>query len=377
MVIKDEISSWFLRNVVIPALEIIDRPGFIVMKPFIRGSVYSRQILMPESFLINLENRISEKYGDKGKQVLYSIGKKFGCRFSIMIGFPRMNECRKKELLTVTYFIARFVGCTYAHKISREVNFRSNELSLTMDDFIVCRKNGCGHIFTEGGISGIWAYLLSNSSVEGTQPKCQGRGDKMCETICAPPEVLEKKGLKFFRETDLDSLDMDMMYEDMNKIRETEYTQNSFEDMVNFKFFDYSRGVVKHKDERYFLCEASLIYLLEMGLKKLEGATEILFECAFEHGMRIAKLQGKCDCQEFIMQFLSSSGWGDVLMLESKGKYGVTSYYFPWTKFAGEVNFEMYRGLVSGLLSGCLDKRIMLNKVNVDTLGEGLTVSLS
>jgi len=376
MVIKDKLFSRFIEYVM-EKLEITDRPGFIVMKPLIFGQVYSRQILMPESFLIDLENKIVEKYGEKGKQVLYSIGKKFGYRFFVMIEAPTMKKSRRKEFLAMTYFIAKFVECTYASSISREINFDLNELSLTMSDFVICRDNGKGHIFTEGGLGGIWAYLLSDPSIEATQPKCQGRGDKMCETVCAPPEVLGKKNLKFFRETDLDDLEIDPMYEDMNKIRETEYAKNSFEDMVNFKFFDYSRGVVRHGDERYFLCEASLMYILEMELKKLEGGTEILFECAFEHGKRIAELQGKCDCQGFIMQFLSSSGWGDVLMLESKGKYEVTSCYFPWTKFTSEVNFEMYRGLVSGLLSGCLGKRITLDKVNVDTLGEGLTVSLS
>ena len=37
MAIKDEIVSRFIRDVVMPKLEIINQPGFIVMKPFINN----------------------------------------------------------------------------------------------------------------------------------------------------------------------------------------------------------------------------------------------------------------------------------------------------------------------------------------------------
>ncbi|MEM2918735.1 MAG: hypothetical protein QXY62_04475 [Candidatus Altiarchaeota archaeon] len=378
MAIKDEIVSWFIRNVAIPKLEIIDHPGFITMKPMPSKQVYSRQILMSESFLVNLENKIVEKYGNEGRRALYSIGKRFGYRFSIMIDLPTIQRCNKKEFLTLAYFIGRFIESTYAHKVLYKINFDLNEFDLTFDGYVVCRKNGKGYIMTDGGSAGIWAYALQDLSVEGVQVKCQGRGDKKCEVICAPPKILEKKGLTFFKETNLEDLEIEYdRYEEMNKIRETQYAKNSFEDLINIGFFDYSRGVVKHKDERYFLCEASLPYIIEMELKKLEGATKILFDCAFDHGKKIAKLQGECNFQEFMMQFLSACGYGDILVLELGGGYKVTNFYFPWTKFADEVKFEMYRGLVSGLISGCLNKEIIFNKLEIDTLGKGLTLILS
>lgn len=378
MAIKDEIVSWFIRNVAIPRLEIIDHPGFIAMKPLISARVFSRQILMPESFLTDLENKIVEKYGDEGRRALYSIGKRFGYRFFIMIEPPTIKECTKTEFRGVAYFVGRFVECTYASEISHKIYFDSNELDLTMDEYIVCRNNGNGYIMTEGGLGGIWAYVMCDPSIEATQPRCQGRGDKKCEVICAPPKILEKKGLTFFKETNLEDLEIEYdRYEEMNKIRETQYAKNSFEDLINIGFFDYSRGVVKHKDERYFLCEASLPYIIEMELKKLEGATKILFDCAFDHGKKIAKLQGECNFQEFMMQFLSACGYGDILVLELGGGYKVTNFYFPWTKFADEVKFEMYRGLVSGLISGCLNKEIIFSKLEIDTLGKGLTLILS
>jgi len=375
--VKDRLLSWFLRNVVIPKITIIDHPGFIATRHGLMTAVYIRQILMPESFLVDLENKIVKKYGEKGEQLLYSIGKKFGWRYAEVTNIPIIEKYDKKMFDVSAYFIVRVIECTYAERLSHKINLDLKEFDLVMDNYVVCRKNGKGYIFSSGGVAGIWAYAMQDTSIEGVQIKCQGRGDKKCEAICAPPEVLEKKGLKFFRETNLDGLEIDPMYEDMNKIRKPEYADTSFEDMINFGFFDYSRGVVRHRDERYFLCEATLPYLLELGLKKLKDGTKILFDCAFTHGERIGKLQGKVDPQRFMMQFLSASGWGDVLVLKSKGGYKVISAYFPWTKFAGDVKFEMYRGLVSGLLSGCLNKEIILSNVEVDTRGEGLTVILS
>jgi len=377
MAIKDKIISWFIRNATMPRLEIIDHAGFIAMKPSISGQIHLRQILMPESVLVDLENQIVDKYGDESRKVLYSIGKKFGYRVSGMMAIPTVDRYTKKEFLAFAYFLVRFVECTYSSNLSHRINLKSSEFDLTMDEYVVCRKNGKGYIMTEGGLGGIWAYVMCDPSIEAIQTKCQGRDDEKCEVICAPPEILEKKGLKFFRETNLDDLKIDPMYGDFNKIREPQYAKNSFEDLINIRFFDYSKGVVKHKGERYFLCEASLIYLIELELKKLEDGTKLLFNCAFDHGKQISELQGKCDCQEFIMQFLSASGWGDILILKSEGGYKVTSYYFPWTKFANDVKFEMYRGLISGLLSGCLNKRIVLDNVDIDTLGDGLTVILS
>jgi len=52
-----------------------------------------------------------------------------------------------------------------------------------MKDYIVCRKNGRGEIFSEGGIAGIWSYVCQDPTIEAVQIKCQGREDKWCEVI--------------------------------------------------------------------------------------------------------------------------------------------------------------------------------------------------
>jgi len=65
-----------------------------------------------------------------------------------------------------------------------------------MKDYIVCRKNGRGEIFSEGGIAGIWSYVCQDPTIEAVQIKCQGRGDPECEVIAAPYKEPVKMGYK-------------------------------------------------------------------------------------------------------------------------------------------------------------------------------------
>jgi hypothetical protein len=249
-----------------------------------------------------------------------------------------------------------------------------NEFDLVLDNFVICNKNGRGHILTEGGIAGVWSYVLEDSSIEASQTKCQGRGDSKCSLSCAPSKVLEKRGLKSLRENNLDGLEVDSRYEVMNAINEPQYSHNSFQDLLDIKFFNYSGGILMNNNQRYFLLDISLLYLLESELTKLKGAEELLFDCAFRHGKAISEAQGK-NSYTFIPEYLSSCGWGDILITKnSKGNYEVTSAFFPWTKFAEKSKFILFRGMVSGLLSGAEKRKITLNKASANSSSGFLVV---
>ncbi len=373
----DRITSWFIKNVIIPRHEIIDNPGFVLMKPFSKGQYQIRQAVFPESLLIDLENEISTRYGRKGEQTLYSLGKRFGYRMCHELRPPLKSEISKKEFKRLSDFFVKFIECTYAHKLKSDLKLEDNEFDLFLDGFVVCRKNGKGRILTEGGIAGVWSYVLGDNSIEAIQTKCQGRGDSKCNLVCAPYEALKNRGLKPMKETNLSGLEVNPKYEILNGIHESQYSHNSLQDMLDIKFFEYSGGMLMNKNQRYFILDTSLLYLIESDLTKLKGAEEILFDCAFRHGKAISEAQGK-NSYTFIPEYLSSCGWGDILITKnSKGKYEVTSVFFPWTKFAEKSKFVLFRGMVSGLLSGAEKKKISLNKVSANSSSGFLVVRVN
>ena len=385
MKIKDTVVSWYIKNILLSKLEIMDYPGY-VLEQFgeLKLELTLRELLLSESLFSNLEKKIKNNYKKVGEQKMYTIGKKFGYINSSISTFPMIETIDKKKFLNFVYFLIKYVEGTYASKIVHKIDYKNKIFQLTMDNYVICRKNGLGYILTSGGTAGIWAYMTCDPTVEGVQTKCQGRGDEKCELICAPAKVLKEKHIKFFRETDLEKLEIDSKYMEINKIRPTQFARYSLKDLIDSGFFKYSKGSVHYKDERHFLCEASLMYILEKELKKLKGAGKILFDVSFDYGKSLAEKRKQetnntdyfsGTAEGFITNYMSALGWGDVLVMKKSGKYTVISNYFPWTKWAKNIKFIMFRGIISGLLSGFLNKKITLKKFQTDFSEGFLTVT--
>jgi len=190
MKIKDKIINWYLRNIYFPKFEIIDNPAFICERVGQRKDIYLREILLNENFIINLENSLK-----KEDKTLYSIGKKFGYSYSNLSKFINISSATKNNILQSAYFLVRYIEAISSYgKLTHKINYSKRLFKLKMKDYIVCSKNGLGYIFSEGGIAGIWSYVMQDLNIEAVQPKCQGRGDKECLVIAAPYETLVKMG---------------------------------------------------------------------------------------------------------------------------------------------------------------------------------------
>ncbi|MEM5872255.1 MAG: hypothetical protein QXD55_00105 [Candidatus Aenigmatarchaeota archaeon] len=364
MKIKDKISSWFIRNILIPKMEIINKPGFILMKFPFKEEESLREIGIPETLFVNLEKTTINPI------VFYSIGKKFAYLHASMLQLPTSKDRNFKNFAN---FFVNYIGTIYG-QIHHDINLPTKTLKLYMQNYIICPKNGLGYIFSEGVVAGIWSYAFQDYSIEAVQIKCQGRGDKVCEVICSPSKKLNKMKLKFFIVRDLENVRLNEGYKEMNKIREAQYAKNSLEDLINSGFIKYSYGVVNYKEDRYFLCEASLMYILERELKKLNNANKILFDVSFNWGKELIKKEKQDPCK-FIMDFMPALGWGDIVVLKKENKYSVVISYFPWTKWADEINFTMIRGMLSGILSA--NRKVLLKKIKKDISKGYLSLWLS
>lgn len=369
---KDKVVSWFTKNLLMPEIEVIDNPGYILMKSA-RKQGYKRQVMMSESILAEIEDRAYEK--DR-ENLLYSVGKKFGWRFTSMYNPPSIDDVSEKKFRRQVYFTVRFVGATYASDVDHEVDLETKKFELEAKNFVVCRNNGKGLLLLEGGIPGVWGYMLRDENIEAVKTECEGRGDEKCKVVSGPKGILENEHSDIFSETDLSNLGISKSYSKFNQKKETRYSEHSFRDFIDNGFFDYEKGIINHGEERYFLCEASLPYLLGSEMRD-ETSNEIVFDSAFKHGTKIAEQNSERKGEKFITEYLSACGWGDTRIKQRDGEYVVEAFLFPWTKFWEETSFPLYRGLVSGLLSGFADREVRLEDVEKDTKGRGFTVIVS
>jgi hypothetical protein len=137
--------------------------------------------------------------------------------------------------------------------------------------------------------------------------------------------------------------------------------------MIDNRIFQFHDGVLTYLDNRFFVVEASLTYLVEEELKKLKNGQNSLFKLAFNYGKRFASGDKGQNPTKFVGDFMSAMGWGDVLVMKKNGKYEVIVNYFPWTRMAEKSNLVLFRGMVSGMISGLTGKDIRLQKVKTST----------
>ncbi|MBU5678650.1 MAG: hypothetical protein KQA36_02025, partial [Candidatus Aenigmarchaeota archaeon] len=335
-----------------PKKENIENPGFIIEKI---DHNQNREIFIPEMLFCDLESRL------KNRKILYIIGKNYGNIYSLICNFPTKNTT--KNLSQFIYFLVRAVESIYANLLSHEARIPEKIFILRMKDYIICRKNGLGYIFSEGGIAGIWAYACQDPSIEAIQIKCQGRGDKECEVIAAPYKTLVRMGYKPIRCKKLEKGKLTPEYKIFNEIRPTSWARNSLKSLIDAGFFDYKHGQVTYRGERFFLCEASFMYILEKELKKIKNGLKILWDCSFDFGKRLAEISGKQEPCKFIMDFFPALGFGDILALKKKGRYEIFVKYFPWLEWYKDIDFTMFRGMLSGVISGFTGEKVELKKV--------------
>jgi hypothetical protein len=379
MVIKDRLVSWFIRNIIIPRNEIIDVPGFIVLKlSDDKYTINLREILLPESIFIEIENCVAKKYGYDGKQILYSVGKKFGYRFAHNSNYPTLKKSSEKAFSKFVSILIRYLEAIYAKRISHTIDFKNKKFEIKSDGYIVCSKNGLGYILTEGAISGVWAYGMEDSEMEGVQSKCQGRGDEFCEVICAPKSYLEKHRINFFKERNLSNLDIERKkYNYFNSMEVEIKSMKSFKDLINSDVITHRGGIIEYRGERLLLIESSIMYLLEKELKKLNGGLDVLWKISFDFGKNLAKRTKLQKPGKFIMGLFPALGFGDILVMEADSKYSITLNHFPWTRWSKDIDFVMLRGMLSGVISGFAGFDVKFDKVKKHITRNGFSLSIS
>ncbi len=364
MDLQDKVVRFYVQRYIMPRALIFNMPGFVDFKISGKTNIFARQLLVPESFFVNLEKNLVGGFGDRGKQVMYSLGKRFGYRFSQLGRFENIKDHPGNAVKKWITIASKFVEGTYATEIAQSTNVENRTVDYSLRNFAVCRKLGYDYFLATGGAAGVVAWILQEPKIEGClyDSKFAGK-EHTCKVKCAVPQILEKYfSSGVFKETNVDDLKPDFAtYRKLNIETKIRY-KKSFQTFLDSKLFKYNRGIITHGAERLFLMEVSAIYMLELALPKV--MRDKMFEIAVSTGKNLFPEFGMKDLQS-VVELLSALGWGEVIALPGT-KQQVVINHFPWTKYAKDVEFIMISGLLSGIYSKALNKNILFRKPSID-----------
>jgi len=365
----NETSRWFMKNIILPNNEIIDKPGYVISRYAGKGTrCFVREVFFPELVISEIERRVIKRYGDRGRKAVYSAGKSWGVRYGITTGLPKKSSMPKKDFGEFMDTFMKFMESEYATRVTYTLDYEKDRFVSEYENLMVCRINGCGQFLT-GTMDGAWEYMAGRKT-EGLHARCQGRGDKCCRIECARPGSHRDKG-KVFKANVPADLGLEKEYFTLNSVRKAQYAKNSFADLLEGRIFSYKGGFFECNGDRFLLNEASSVYFLETELGKLKGGEEILFKAAFDYfkafGLKNAS-------SALVRDMLPALGWGDIISETSAKKAFVRGY--PWTKYAKKTTFPILRGMLSGLVSSYAGKDVIFSNVSQHTSSGSLDLVL-
>lgn len=369
--IKDGFANWYIRNFLISRAQIFDRPGFVAFNLKGNHGFYSRQVIFSELFFSDLETNISNELGDQGDKLIYDLGKAFGVRFSLMSNLKKLDFQKSKETEQAIFLVVKFIEGTYAENISYKLDLQSNIIEFEFDNIVICRKSGKGYFLSAGGAAGIWSVLTGRDDIEAVHYACQGRGDPICKVIVGPRDELIKKGYKFFTTNLVENFSMDIKYLELNKIVDLADSR-SLQSFLDSGFFSYKLGRIFRGDDRFFIIEASILYLLEKYLCCDEKSKKILEQVSLEYGKKTFFGNSPKD----LIDFLSAFGFGKVVVVKSSSGWIITFDYFPWTKFHGGCEQVFIKNFIFGAMSKFIDFGENKWVVSSGFFGKGYSVVL-
>jgi hypothetical protein len=357
MRLTDNLYGLYIRSILIPKMEDYSNPGYVFTK-LTRDSkeIMLRDVFVPEELIAEIEVATVKKYGEPGRELLYTIGKNSCYTYSKFSGFETVETKSKvKDLEDYVRLLLLFIAGTYGADVDYELNIKDKIQRVSFSNYVVCQINGIGDIFASGSAAGLWAWILKDSNIEAVQYECKGRGNKGCSLLIAPPEKIEKEGYKTFRIPNLIDIDLTEEYLNLNKPHPTESTKTSLERMIGYKVIEFKDGRITFHNKRFFEWDAHYIYFLE----QLYNDQELLFTLIKEYYQKIGEEVGDKLSVDYISEFLGSMGWGDILIYSGPR---IQAKYYPYTTLYDKTQYTMIRGILSGLLTALYKKEVNIQQ---------------
>ena len=365
MIIVETDSSNFFFDRVLTKMSKINVPGYISSE-FINSEgkkVFERVVFLPEDFFLELENLIIKKYGNKGKNDLYCIGKKFGYRFALLFNFSGTNIEKSLSI------ILRFLETLYAEKITiKKIDLSNKIIVIDTKDMIVTSKDGHGYILPLGGFAGICSYLLKDNFIWCRSTKV---AEGIYELTSSPKTSMDKVEFNVDCEIDLDLVDDN--YESYNSATIRDDSQFNMEKLVEFGIITYERGKLNlFSIFRMVPVEIFLLYLMEM----LDE--EMIFQACYNTFYKISTfiVNKNIDSKTYIAQILTALGFGVVIVVVNKDKMVFNFTGYPWMPEKRGRKFNIVKGIIIGFVNGSSGKTINLDKIDYKLVNKKYLLTL-
>lgn len=354
MRIREKINRFLMKRSFKSKIENLDDPGFVSFGIGLGGTGKElREVFLPEEIYSEIENRFKEEFGKEGAAMLYEAGRKYGWRYTDIAEFPENNRDSDKELKKFIHFFSTYISTACAPRLDYEFDIRDQIYELQTKRCSICRKNGKGYTVNQGALSGVIARIYSNPNIHAVQDKCTGRDDDECHIICAETDGLPSEPVSTF--SDFVSKPLSRKYETVNKPTELEHTKKSLEDLTAEGIFEYRENLVYHKNRRQVPMEISMPCFIERKAGEKQGAPLILFDVAYGIGKEL----GKGEELQYTTNYLGSLGWGDINVIQNGDKIEIS--HFPWTTYSKDTDFNIFRGLISGIVSAIKSEEVRYN----------------
>ena len=312
MHLTDNLYSMYIRHILLPKMEDFSTAGYVFTK-LTRDSkeIMLRDVFVPEEWVSELEIKTIEKYGIEGRKLLYTIGKNGGYTYARLSGIETiMTKPDRKEFEEYLRLLLLLIAGTYGAELDYELNLEMKTVRQSYSRFVVCEKNGIGEIVIAGSATGIGAWMIQDTTMEGVQTECIGRGDRQCTVLLGPPEVIESKGYIPFRVPQLMKIDLTREYLTFNMPQPTVHARKSLEDLINYKVVEFKDGKITFHNKRYFEWDSHYIYFLEY----LYNDQEMLFELTKQYYKKVGEEIVNLLKKDYISDNLCAMGWGDILI---------------------------------------------------------------
>ncbi len=348
-------QSSYIKNFILTNFENIETTGFIFFKLSGKTPVYTRQVLIPECFFINLEKLLSAK---SKSYLLYSSGKKFGYNYALISSFSNSNDKKLSDLSNYINLINSFIEGTYASKINCDIDLDTKSIRYYLDNFVIINKLSYGNFLPLGAAAGLMSYIFQDFTIEGVLEN-YNKENNTATLLYGPASYLEEQKKIFISEHNLSNIQVGQEYITFNQVRQLKYSNFSLKTLIDSKFFSYNNGIIMNNDQRYFTLEVSALSFIE---KELQDYQKDIYDASFNAG-RVILENVKNVSIKTIIDYLSAFGWGDVLILEKNNNYVINANYLPYTEIYKNTNYSIFSGIVSGMLSVVLKREIKFSKI--------------
>jgi hypothetical protein len=318
--------------------------------------------MIPEDLLCLLEENVVKEKGEEGKSFLYFVGKCFGYHFGSVSLFPNIkNKNYSEEEIKILFldFLKLIKNIWGEELITTNLSFDNKKVEFQFKNFVVFRKNGLGYFICDGAGTGLFDFFVDDDKCEGVR------------TVLNKKEFLVDVSYTDFylpvREYALDLKESSMF----NKI--VIVNKNSLKELLNSGFVTYKRNSFFVGDSCFFQCDISLLYILEFEFNN-KGWNDLLFNSAFNFSKNLFStilnhFSTKNEKLIFASNFLTVLGLGDVDFLQDK----VVCRFFPFHSLARKIDFDLFRGIFSGVLSCIFEEDFILKKHSV-FISDSLTI---